>query len=68
MPSEGEPEGSVGLVPLAVSNAAAAAAAAAGAMEAEPVADELLGIRSSQRRTAVMAVQPLFLTGSFSNC
>jgi hypothetical protein len=37
-------------------------------MACEPVADKLLGTRSSQRSTAIAAVQPLFLSGSFSSC
>lgn len=49
--------------------AALTAAAAAGAIAVDPVADCELGILSSQRKTAITAVQPLFLTGgSFSSC
>lgn len=42
-------------------------AATAGAIAWEPVADRSLGTRSSQRRTATAAVQPLFFSGSFSS-
>ena len=56
------------LLALKASEAALTAAAVAGAMAVDPVADCLLGMRSSHRSTAVTAVHPLFLTGSLSSC
>jgi hypothetical protein len=52
---------------LRASSEALMAAAVAGAIGVDPVADWAFGILSSQRRTAVTAVHPLFFRGSFSS-